>query len=116
MRKPGLILLAGLLVAACDSGSKAPPPDLIKSQREAMEKAFAPYREHAYIRPYRAADTARQQAIKERREAYESKVASYQEQYAKKLAEQQAQQPVKTGKVVHVGVGHENVAYLQDIP
>jgi hypothetical protein len=39
MRKPGLILLAGLLVAACDSGSKAPPPDLIKSQREAMEKA-----------------------------------------------------------------------------
>jgi len=39
MRKPGLILLAGLLVAACDSGSKAPAPDLIKSQREAMEKA-----------------------------------------------------------------------------
>jgi hypothetical protein len=39
MRNPGLILLAGLLVAACDSGSKAPPPDLIKSQREAMEKA-----------------------------------------------------------------------------
>jgi hypothetical protein len=39
MRKPGLILLAGLLVAACDSGSKAPPPDLVKSQREAMEKA-----------------------------------------------------------------------------
>ncbi len=39
MRKSGLILLASLLVAACDSGSKAPPPDLFKSQREAMEKA-----------------------------------------------------------------------------
>jgi hypothetical protein len=39
MRKSGLILLASLLVAACDSGSKAPPPDLLKSQREAMEKA-----------------------------------------------------------------------------
>ncbi|MDH3286679.1 MAG: hypothetical protein OEP48_02980 [Betaproteobacteria bacterium] len=39
MQKPGLILLAGLLVAACDSGSKAPPADLMKSQREAMEKA-----------------------------------------------------------------------------
>jgi uncharacterized protein YcfL len=39
MRKSGLILLASLLVAACDSGSKAPPPDLVKSQREAMEKA-----------------------------------------------------------------------------
>lgn len=39
MRKPGLILLAGLLVAACDSGPREPPPDLVKSQREAMEKA-----------------------------------------------------------------------------
>jgi len=39
MRKIVLMLLAGLLVAACDSGSKAPPPDLLKSQREAMEKA-----------------------------------------------------------------------------
>jgi hypothetical protein len=34
-----LILLAGLLVAACDSGLREPPPDLVKSQREAMEKA-----------------------------------------------------------------------------
>jgi hypothetical protein len=32
-------LLAGLLVAACDSGPKEAPPDLVKSQREAMEKA-----------------------------------------------------------------------------
>lgn len=39
MRHPGLILLASLLVAACDSGSKEAPPDLVKSQREAMEKA-----------------------------------------------------------------------------
>jgi uncharacterized protein YcfL len=39
MRKSGLILLASLLVAACDSGSKAPPPDLLENQREAMEKA-----------------------------------------------------------------------------
>jgi len=39
VRKPGLILLAGLLVAACDSGPREPPPDLVKSQREAMEKA-----------------------------------------------------------------------------
>jgi len=39
MRKIVLMLLAGLLVAACDSGPKAPPPDLLKSQREAMEKA-----------------------------------------------------------------------------
>jgi len=39
MRRAGLILLAGLLVAACDSGSKEPPPDLVRSQREAMEKA-----------------------------------------------------------------------------
>jgi len=39
MRTPGLIMLAGLLVVACDSGSKAPPSDPVKSQREAMEKA-----------------------------------------------------------------------------
>lgn len=39
MRRAGLILLVGLLVAACDSGSKEPPPDLVRSQREAMEKA-----------------------------------------------------------------------------
>ncbi len=39
MRSPALILLAGLLVAACDSGSRESPPDLVKSQREAMDKA-----------------------------------------------------------------------------
>jgi len=39
MRRAGLIVLAGLLLAACDSGSNAPPPDPLKSQREAMEKA-----------------------------------------------------------------------------
>lgn len=39
MRNSGLILLTGLLVAACDSGPGEPPPDLVKSQREAMEKA-----------------------------------------------------------------------------
>ena len=39
MRYPGLILLAGILVAACDSRPKDAPPDLVKSQREAMEKA-----------------------------------------------------------------------------
>lgn len=39
MRYPGLIVLAGFLVAACDSGPKEAPPDLVKSQREAMEKA-----------------------------------------------------------------------------
>ena len=39
MRATGLIFLAGLLVAACDSGPKEAPPDLVKSQREAMEKA-----------------------------------------------------------------------------
>ena len=33
------ILLASLLVTACDSGSKESPPDLLKSQREAMDKA-----------------------------------------------------------------------------
>ena len=39
MRTTGVMLMAGLLVAACDSGSKEAPPDLVKSQREAMEKA-----------------------------------------------------------------------------
>jgi len=39
MRTTGLILLAGLLVSACDSGPKEAPPDLVKSQHEAMEKA-----------------------------------------------------------------------------
>jgi hypothetical protein len=33
------ILLVLLLVAACDSRPKEPPPDIIKSQRQAMEKA-----------------------------------------------------------------------------
>lgn len=39
MRNSGMILLAGILLVACDSGQKTPPPDLVKSQREAMEKA-----------------------------------------------------------------------------
>jgi len=34
-----IVLLASLLVAACDSGPKESPPDLVKSQREAMDKA-----------------------------------------------------------------------------
>ncbi len=34
-----LILPVLLLVAACDSKPKEPPPDIIKSQRQAMEKA-----------------------------------------------------------------------------
>lgn len=38
MPRRGLIL-ATLLLAACDTQSSAPPPDLVKSQREAMEKA-----------------------------------------------------------------------------
>lgn len=39
MQKSGLILLAGLLATACDSSERTPPPDLVKGQREAMEKA-----------------------------------------------------------------------------
>jgi len=39
MRRAGLIVLTGLLMAACDSGSNAPPSDPLKAQREAMEKA-----------------------------------------------------------------------------
>lgn len=39
MRHFGLIVLASVLVAACDSGQKTPPPDPLKSQREAMDKA-----------------------------------------------------------------------------
>lgn len=38
MPRRGLIL-ATLLLAAWDTQSSAPPPDLVKSQREAMEKA-----------------------------------------------------------------------------
>ena len=34
-----MVVLASLLLAACDSGPKEPPPDLVKSQREAMDKA-----------------------------------------------------------------------------
>ena len=34
-----IVLLASLLVTACDSGPKEAPPDLVKSQREAMDKA-----------------------------------------------------------------------------
>jgi hypothetical protein len=39
MRRAGLIVLAGLLMAACDNASNAPPSDPLKTQREAMEKA-----------------------------------------------------------------------------
>lgn len=39
MPRRGLILVTLLLLAACDTKSGSPPPDLIKSQREAMEKA-----------------------------------------------------------------------------
>ena len=34
-----IFLIAVFSVAGCDTKSSAPPPDLVKSQREAMEKA-----------------------------------------------------------------------------
>lgn len=37
MSRRGLILVLLMLLAACNSGS--PPPDLVKSQRQAMDKA-----------------------------------------------------------------------------
>ena len=39
MAQRSLILLVLLLVVACDSKPKEPPPDIIKSERQAMEKA-----------------------------------------------------------------------------
>jgi len=39
MPRRSLILMTLLLLAACDPKSGGPPPDLIKSQREAMEKS-----------------------------------------------------------------------------
>jgi len=39
MSRRGLILATLLLLAGCDTKSGSPPPDLVKSQREAMEKA-----------------------------------------------------------------------------
>lgn len=39
MPRRSLILVTMLLLAACDTQSGGPPPDLIKSQREAMEKS-----------------------------------------------------------------------------
>jgi len=39
MRSAGLIVLAGLLMAACDSASNAPASYPLRAQREAMEKA-----------------------------------------------------------------------------
>ncbi len=39
MPRRSLILVTMLLLAACDTKSSSPPPDLIKSQREAMEKS-----------------------------------------------------------------------------
>lgn len=39
MPRRGLILVTLLVLAACDTKSSSPPPDLIKSQREAMEKS-----------------------------------------------------------------------------
>jgi hypothetical protein len=38
--KPRCLMVLGLLVvSACDSGPKAPPPDLIQGQRQALDKA-----------------------------------------------------------------------------
>jgi outer membrane PBP1 activator LpoA protein len=37
MSRRSLILVTSLVLAACNSGSS--PPDLVKSQRQAMEKA-----------------------------------------------------------------------------
>lgn len=37
MSRRGLILIAMFFLAACNSGNQ--PPDLVKTQREAMEKA-----------------------------------------------------------------------------
>lgn len=34
-----LVAACVLLVAACDSGPKQPPPDLLKGQRQSMERA-----------------------------------------------------------------------------
>ncbi len=34
-----LIATCAFLVAACDSGPKQPPPDLLKGQRQSMERA-----------------------------------------------------------------------------
>jgi len=39
MPRCSLILLPLLLLAACDTRSGRPPPDLVKSQREVMDKA-----------------------------------------------------------------------------
>ena len=39
MPRRSLILVTLLLLAACDTKGSGPPPDLIKSQREAMEKS-----------------------------------------------------------------------------
>lgn len=39
MSRRSLIFVTLLLLAACDSKSGSPPPDLMKSQRQAMEKA-----------------------------------------------------------------------------
>ncbi len=39
MRASSLVIAAAVVVAACDGKPKEPPPDLIKSQRQAMDKA-----------------------------------------------------------------------------
>jgi hypothetical protein len=39
MRAPSFMIAAAILVAACDSKPKDPPPDIIKSQRQVMDKA-----------------------------------------------------------------------------
>jgi len=35
----GVLLVSVALIAACDSKPKNPPPDIIKSQRQALDKA-----------------------------------------------------------------------------
>ncbi|MGE5792395.1 MAG: hypothetical protein ACM36B_06870 [Bacteroidota bacterium] len=37
--RTAVLALAVLLAAACDSNPKEPPPDIIKSQRQVMDKA-----------------------------------------------------------------------------
>ena len=41
MRTSMLLLLIAVAAAGCDSKKKEPPPDIIKSQRQVMDKAKA---------------------------------------------------------------------------
>lgn len=56
MSRRGLILMTLLLLAACNSGNS--PPDLVKTQREAMEKA-------------KGVEQALQQSVNQKREQEE---------------------------------------------